>query len=555
MASAGTLLESAYKWESTAPDRVFMTQPLGGDNVVDWTWARTMDEARRMASYLVSLNLPARSQVAICSKNCAWWVVADLAIWMAGHVTVPVFPTLTPDIVRYILEHSESKLLFVGKLDPIWDTMKPGVPEGLPCVAFPVAPAGNGLAWDELVAKHAPLATPVEREPGEMATIIYTSGSTGMPKGVMQSFGAMYACSVGLHKLLHWVPGDRYLSYLPIAHGMERWLGECMGLYNGHRVYFAESLETFVADLRRARPTLFLSVPRLWLKFQRGVYDKMPKEKLDRLLRIPILRSIVKKKILKQLGLDQVRFAGSGSAPLPAELIAWYRSLGLELLEGYGMTENFNYSHLCRPGLVRPGYVGQPYDEVQCRIADNGEIQIKSPGVMMGYFKMPAETAEVLLADGFQCTGDRGETDEQNRLKITGRTKEIFKTSKGKYIAPAPLENRVVNHPHIELCCVSGAGHPQPHAVIQLSDTARKMIKAGERATVEKDLVAHVEALNVDLVPHEKIAFLAVMKELWAPENGFLTPTMKIRRPRIEDAVKPKLEGWYASGKVVIWPD
>ena len=158
----------------------------------------------------------------------------------------------------------------------------------------------------------------------------------------------------------------------------------------------------------------------------------MPKEKLDMLLSIPILNWFVKRKILKGLGLDCVRFAGSGSAPIPRELLEWYHRLGLDLLEGYGMTENFNYSHLSRPGMARVGYVGNKYDDCEHRIAEDGEIQIKGPGTMMGYFKNEELSKEVITADGFVRTGDKGELDEKGRLKITGRTKEIFKTSKGK---------------------------------------------------------------------------------------------------------------------------
>jgi long-chain acyl-CoA synthetase len=161
---------------------------------------------------------------------------------------------------------------------------------------------------------------------------------------------------------------------------MERWVGECVPLCSGHHVFYAETLATFVADLNRCRPTLFLSVPRLWTKFHQGVLSKMPEKKLNFLMRIPILGFLVKRKILKGLGLDSVRLAGSGSAPIPQELLEWYRRLGLVLMEGYGMTENFNYSHMSKPGRAKPGYVGEPYDEVEQRISEEGEIQVKSPG-------------------------------------------------------------------------------------------------------------------------------------------------------------------------------
>jgi len=553
MATPGNLLEHAYRWEKTQPDRVFMVQPLGKGKMRTWTFKQTLDEARRMASHLVSLGLPEPSQIAICSKNCAYWVLADLAIWMAGHVSVPVFPTLTPEIVRHTLEHSESKLLFVGKLDSVWEQMRSGVPQGLAQIAFPLAPPGNGESWDAIVDKQQPLEKPRSRRRDELATIIYTSGSTGVPKGVMQSFGAMLDCTLGIDRILNVVPEDRYLSYLPVAHAMERWLGECMPLYGGIELYFADSLETFVQDLQRARPTLFLSVPRLWLKFQRGVYEKMPPRKLGTLLKIPFVSGMVKRKILTKLGLDQVRFAGSGSAPLPAELLEWYRRLGLELLEGYGMTENFNYSHLTKPGQVRPGYIGTPYHDVECRLSDEGEVLMKGPGLMMGYFKMPDETRESLTEDGFLRTGDRGEIDDLGRLKITGRTKELFKTSKGKYIAPVPIENLLVNHPLIELCCVSGASQPQPYAIVQLSEAAHAEAAGDGRAQIERQLREHLQQINAGLLGHERLHFLVIVEELWTPENGFLTPTMKIRRGRIEQACEAEMSQWYQAGQPVVW--
>ncbi len=554
-ADCKNLLECAYYWEKNAPDRMYFTQPMGGgdDNIKTWTWKEAVVEARRMAAYLKSLDLPERSHIALCSKNCAHWIMADLAIWMAGHVSIPIFPILTADIVQYTLEHSESKLLFMGKLDPVWDEMKKGVPADLPMIAFPLAPENDVEKWDDIVAKYEPRAEPAERSPDEMATIIYTSGSTGKPKGAMHSFSAMYRSAKGISEYLNTHEDDRVLSYLPLSHAFERWVAESHSLYAGFPLYFADSLDTFVQDLQRARPTLFISVPRLWLKFQLGVFQKLPPKKLERLLKIPILKGIVKKKILTQLGLDHVRFAGSGSAPIPKEIIAWYRRLGLELLEGYAMTENFAYSHCNKPGEVRPGYVGPPYPDVQQRISEEGEILVKSPGDMMGYYKMPEKTKEDFTEDGFFKTGDLGEIDDKGRLKITGRAKELFKTSKGKYVAPAPIENLLSNHPRVEACCVTGVGYPQPHGVVMLSEEARRALDQGDKAAIESELTEHLNSINSSLPHHEKLAFFAVVKDEWLPENGFLTPTMKLKRAKLEEIYGPPAGGWYAEKKPIVW--
>jgi len=535
------------------PDAIYMTQPMGGDkdNLQTFTFAEALEASKRMATYLKSLNFPEKSNIALCSKNCAWWIIADIAIWFADLVSVPIYPTLTADTVSYILEHSEAKLLFVGKLDAApWAEMKGGVTEGLPTVSFPMSPEGEyGATWKDIMEKNEPIEEIATRTLDELATIIYTSGSTGRPKGVMHTFKSMMQPTIGLIKQCNITSKDRFLSYLPLAHGMERWCSQCGSMVGGMSLFFADSLKTFVQDLQRARPTLFLSVPRLWTKFQQGVFQKMPAKKLNILFKIPLLNRVVKKKLLVGLGLDSVRFAGSGSAPIPKELIEWYNTLGLNLLEGYGMTENFNYSHISKAGRALPGTVGETYDDVDCRISEEGEIQVKSPGCMSGYYKNEEATAETITEDGYIKTGDKGEIDSMGRLSITGRIKEIFKTSKGKYVAPAPIECKLINHPKVELACVSGTGFPQPHAVVQLSEQAR----GEDQAIVEKELTALLATMNPTLDGHEQLQFIAVVTDEWLPENGFLTPTQKIKRGKIEETYSTNNEGWYESKKKVIF--
>ncbi|MCC6749979.1 MAG: AMP-binding protein [Deltaproteobacteria bacterium] len=528
---------------------------MGGGRLLELTWSQALDQVRRMAAHLESLGFPRGSQIALFSKNTAWWFLADLAIWMSGHVSVPLYPTLTADTIRQILDHSEAKLVFVGKLDG-YDAMAPGIPAELPRIAMPLSPKLDAPSWDDLIARTAPLTGQPKRDPKELATIIYTSGSTGVPKGVMHSFETMCAASNGFVRMLKMQSSDRMLSYLPLAHAFERALVETPTLISGAQIWFAESLETFVEDLKRAQPTLFVSVPRLWHKFQTGVHAKVPPKKLDRLLKIPLLGAMIRKKVLRGLGLDKVRFAGSGSAPIPSELITWYRRLGLDLLEGYGMSENFAYSHLTRPGEVSPGYVGRPQDGVEATLGPDKEVWVKSPGTMLGYFKAPELTAEVFSPDGFLKTGDQGEVDQAGRLKITGRVKELFKTSKGKYVAPAPIENQLLLHPHVEQACVSGNAMPQPFGMVVLSEPARKALHdAEERKALHDSLMAHVSEVNNALDPHERLELVAVIQDEWTIENGMLTPTMKIKRSAIEERYGTRADAWYARKAPIVWAE
>ena len=549
------LLDAVYEWEANFPDRVYMTQPVGNGNVTDYTWAETMSEARRMAAHLRSLALPTNSHIALLSKNCAHFVMCDLAIWMAGHATIALYPTLNADTIAYILEHSESRLIFIGKLDD-WDEIKVGIPAGLEKIALPLAPKTDYAQWDDLITQYDPITDNPSPPGDQLALMCYTSGSTGRPKGVMHTFASASAPTQAAVGEFGITDKDRVLSYLPLAHVMERAVVECGSFFAGTHIYFAENLDTFLQDLRRADATLFLSVPRLWLKFQLGVFQKFPEKRLQRLLSIPIVRGIVRRKVLEGLGLAHVRLAGSGSAPIPAELIEWYDKLGLHLLEGYGMSEDFAYSHMSTPALRRAGYVGVPCNGVETRISEDGEIQIKSPGDMLGYYKAPDLTAECYTSDGFFRTGDRGDYSADGLLRITGRLKEIFKTSKGKYVAPAPIENLLNADSHIELSCVSGPGRPASYATVQLAEELKdKLDQESFRQQLTPKLEALLTSVNERVEEYEKVQFLAVVREDWDTANDFLTPTLKIKRNVVESAYSPFLDKWYASGSKVIWPD
>lgn len=550
-----TPLQALARQVSARPNDICFVQPLGDGNVREYSWQDFDQEARRMAAWIAAQQLPAGSHIALLSKNCAEWIICDIAIWMAGHVSVPLYPTLAAHTVNQILTHSEAKLLFIGKLDT-WPDMKPGVPAGMRCVALSLAPEDARQAhtrWEDIVASYAPLQTLASPALSDLATIVYTSGTTGMPKGVMHPFSNMAQVGVYAGQVYQMSAQDRLISYLPLSHIAERDVVELAMLYNGMKVFFAESLETFASDLQRARPTVFFAVPRIWSRFYQKVCEKMPPKKLDLLLRIPFVSRLVRKKLLSALGLDQCRLALSGAAALSPELISWYNKLGLEILEVYGMTENMAWSHATRMGEQRVGYVGKINPGVECRIGEQGEILVKSPGNMRGYYKEPEMSASAFIDDVWLRTGDKGEEDAQGRLRITGRLKEIFKTSKGKYVAPTPIENKLVGLPGIELVCVVGEDMPQPIALINLTPEEKsRLIEAAQRDQFSRQLEQLRLVVNETLDPHEQLSCCIIVRDGWGVENNIVTPTLKIKRNELEKFYSDRLPQW-ARGKSVIW--
>jgi long-chain acyl-CoA synthetase len=543
-------LDVFYEREARHPRQRFLVQPSGGGQIETLSWADVGHQARCAAHWLRARELPQGSHIALISKNCAHWIIADLAIWMAGHVSVPLYPNLTADSVAQVLNHSESVLAFIGKLDD-WPGMSKGVPADLPTISLPLHPPGDfDFSWADL-QRSSPIQDDPRPAAEQLATIIYTSGTTGLPKGVMHSFASLGFATTRGTQLFGLNENDRLLSYLPLCHVAERMFVELASIYTGQTVFFAESLDTFITDLKRARPTAMFGVPRIWTKFQMGVYSKIPPQRLEFLLGLPFIGKRIGHKVLAGLGLDALRVALSGAAPVPQTLLAWYQKLGLDVLEVYGMTEGCGYSHICLPGQYKQGWIGKPCPDVEVRIDELGEVQVRSQANMLGYFKEPLKTAETITEDGFLRTGDKGEQDAEGRLRLTGRLKEIFKTSKGKYVAPAPIENRLAVHSRIEQVCVVGDGLSAPLGLCVLSTVNQEEGRASLHSSLEKLL----EEVNAVLDKHERLRRLVVVKDSWAVENGFLTPTLKIKRNVIEDTYGARFEEWSERSEAVLWQD
>ncbi|NMY42962.1 AMP-binding protein [Pseudomonas sp. WS 5013] len=519
-------LERFQHWCERTPERVWLRQPVAGA-WHDFTWRQVDEQARRLAAGLQALGYAPGDRVAILAKNCAEWFISDLAIMMAGLISVPLYPLQTAESIAYVLEHAECRAIILGKLDEP-DKLEGAIGAQVARIAMPYPTLRADYQWHELQA-HAPLQQVHRQQGDELLSILYTSGTTGQPKGVMLSARAMAFSAANACAEMKMDERDQFFSYLPLSHAAERFLVQMNSLYAGAAVAFVESLETFAADLQHVRPTVFFSVPRLWTRFQQGVLERLPQRKLDLLLRLPLLGRLVARRIRRGLGLDRARILVSGAAAISPGLLEWYRRIGLTICEGYGMTENFAYGCFNRPGQVRFGTVGRPMPFLEMRLADSGEVLFRSPTLMQGYYREPQLSAQA-LEGGWLHTGDKGEVDADGYLRITGRVKDIFKTSKGKYVAPAPIEGEIAKNTWVEQVCLMGSNRDQPLALIDLSPAAR----AQAREQVVADLLATLERLNAALPAHERLSHLLLVSESWTVDNGSLTPTLKIRRNVLE---------------------
>ena len=515
--------------------------------MVQRTYAEADTEIRKIAAALKGFELEPASKIAILSKNCAEWIMADLAIMMAGHVSVPIYPTLNADTIQLILEHSESKVIFAGKLDD-YNGQKSGVPDIIR-IGIEAYGIEEQHSWEGLLKENEPLVEGHNQTDEDLMTIVYTSGTTGNPKGAMHSSGNLTGTVNNAVDVIPMPEKSRFFSYLPLSHIAERVAVEIHGIFRGVTFYFPESLDTFAADLEAAKPHLFFAVPRIWGKFQEKILEKMPQKKLSMLLSIPILGGIVKKKIVGKLGLSETVYAASGAAPIAISVQKWFQKLGITIHQAYGMTEDCILSHYNLVGENKFGSVGKTLPGVKAKLSPEGEICIKSAVLMKGYYKEPELTAEVFDEEGYLKTGDIGEYDHDGYLFITGRVKDQFKTDKGKYISPSPIELELLKNTDIEQICLVGMGIPQPIALIIKSPTAENK----EQAEVDAGLIETINQVNQHLEKHEKVEKVVVMKEEWSVENGLLTPTLKVKRNQVEKIHLPMYKEWFEKEERVIY--
>ncbi|MFT4047354.1 MAG: AMP-binding protein [Solimonas sp.] len=522
-------VEMLVQWAREQPNKAWLHQPVDGI-WKKYTFAECEAQVRGMATALRKLGLPPGSRIAITGRNTAHWVLADLAIAMAGYISVGLYPKQSSEAVKFILEHSETKAAFIGPMPDADDFMK-AVPEGVIRIGFPYAGvSGVDHHWDDLVRASEPFAGYQPPPLTAIHTLVYTSGTTGNPKGVIITMGNVLFAAEGMLRAMPAKGQERFFSYLPLAHAFERGAVELGSIYYGAGVFFLESLEKLAEQLPEVAPTRFFGVPLVYGRFQAGILQKLPQNKLDLLLKLPIVSSLIKKKIKTGLGLQNARYIIAGAAPMPLPLMLWLDKLGITVLQGYGMTENNIYATVNLPGANRWGSVGRAQPGADMRIGEDGEIQFKHAACSPGYYKDAEKTAELFTADGWLRTGDQGRIDEDGYLYITGRTKDIFKTLKGKYVAPAPIEGALSRDTDIDQLCFVGTGLKQPVMIVTLSADGLKK----PRAEVEAGLLAEMDAVNETLEDHEAIAKIVVAKDAWTIDNNIMTPTMKVKRNEVE---------------------
>ncbi|EEW08666.1 AMP-binding protein [Vibrio mimicus] len=543
--------EMLLRWVQERPNEVYLKQIINRQ-FVEFTYAEVADQALRLVSALRALGAEPGDKIALISKNCAEWFICDLALMLGDYVSVPIFPTAGSETIDYCLEHSESKILIVGKLDDNKATAQVlAARPNIISISLPYSSAAPcQYQYQSLIKQYEPSEERPTHYDEKLMSLVYTSGTSGLPKGAMLTYGAFTWSVQQLVNHIGIQEGDRLFSYLPLAHITERVYIFGSSILGGVPTAFPESLDTFIEDVKMQRPTLFISVPRLWTLFQQRIQDKLPQKKLNILLKIPFINSLIKRKLADGLGLDQARVLGCGSAPVSPALLEWYRSIGLNVTEAWGMTESFAYSTINYPFRAdKIGTVGNAGPGIELKIADDEEIMVRSKGLFAGYYKNDAATAESFDNQGWLHTGDIGSIDSDGYLTIQGRKKDTFKTAKGKFVAPVPIEKKLFEYSRVEMMCLIGSGLPAP-LLLAIPHNFPNF----DRARYERTTQKVIARINNELESHEQIKGVLMIKEPWSIDNGILTPTLKIKRHVLEKKYHDTGQNW-PKGQLIVWEE
>ena len=545
-----------YEWEQKLRDRPLLRQPFG-DKWEIYTWGEVGQMARKLATGLKSLGLRENAHIGLISKNCREWIIADIAIMMAGYVSVPLFPSLKGEELSFLLDYGDVDLIFVGKIET-WEDIKNDIPLQLPVIKFPnykgFSIVDRGEEWFDFLGKYNSMKNPNIPKISDLWTIIFTSGTTGNPKGVKLSYFAIDETKNITEKenplKVDFSGNNSFISYLPLNHIAERVVVEHVCLRFGGSLSFVESIDSFAKNLRDIQPHIFFAAPRIWTKFQLGILGKLSQNKLDILTKIPIISGIIKNKLKKGLGLNRARSTVSGSAPLSISTIEWFRKVGIYITNGYGMTENCAIcSQVDGRNFKKLDSVGRAQYGAEIKIDEpSGEVLMRGPYVMDGYYKNDELTSKTLV-DGWLHTGDKGYLDIDKYLYITGRVSDSFKTSKGEFIEPLTLESYFADIQEIEEICITGLGLAQPIGLVQLSEIG----KLTPKDELSEILEAKLADINADLENYKKISTLVIVKDEWTEQNKILGPTLKIKRGNVEEMYSSKYSLWTANNSKIIW--
>ncbi|TFH42847.1 MAG: long-chain fatty acid--CoA ligase [Chrysiogenales bacterium] len=569
-----------------------------GGIYVDISWTEMNRMIHDLAYYLLSIGVKKNEKVALFSPNCWEWWVASQATLSIGAVSVPIYATNSSEEAQYVIDNSDSRVCFVGTEDHLNRVQK---------VKSKLKKLKHMVIFDEPKKKIKGVLTLKETltigqgykkkgefdkrlasiKPDDVSTLIYTSGTTGNPKGVMLMHSNFVSnATIVYNEVKEFItPDDVFLSFLPLSHSLEMTCGYYIPIVVGSKVTFAEDISKLMENFQEVRPTIIISVPRIYEKVHAGILAKvadapairqgifnwanrmaaknlpyMCKDKPRKGLfakQFNIADKLVFSKLKKAIGLDKLRFAISGGGPLSVSDADFFIGMGIKILEGFGLTETTPVTHFNRPNNIKPGAVGHAIPQTKVKIAEDGELLIKGPQVMKGYYKNPKATKEVFTRDGFFRTGDIAMIDEEGFLRITGRLKDIIVTAGGKNISPQNIENSLKTSQFIEQVAVIGDRRKYLTAlVIPAFDALEKWAKrSGVQFSGKKDLIASPDVVNLlsseidkytkQFSRVEQIRKFKLLNAEWTQETDELTPTQKVKRRVIESKYGKEIESLY----------
>ena len=613
---AETIVDRFWERVETHPDKVSLRRKSQG-NWQDITWRDYGALVKKAAKGYLAQGFGHSDKMSLLSLNRPEWHVADIACLTVGGATAPIYVTNSPEQVAYVAGHSESKLACVENQDQLEKILKmrselPSLEKVIVFEGYDGSADGDFvMTWDELLASGESIddetfeQAVAKVKPEDLGTFVYTSGTTGPPKAVMLTHSNIWWTAT--HSEQHIPIGDdtirlpdgsydgRALSYLPLSHIAERMISHLLQIYYGTETWFAQSLQTLPEDLKECRPTYFFGVPRVWEKFYAGIQAKMaqadPNDRKTKLakraievgrkvteaeqeavqrggkmadakvplglkLRHTVLDKLVLHKVREAIGLDQCRLPLSAAAPLNSDLIWFFHSIGVKITEGYGQSEDTGPTTWNPPDAVKIGSVGTPLSGLEVKIAEDGEILARGGNIMAGYYKDEAATKETIDEEGWLHSGDVGEFDDNNYLKITDRKKDLIITAGGKNIAPQEIENKIKFHSLVSQVVVIGDRRPFLTALITLDeekapawakeqgiDGGIAEIAANDRTL--KEIEGAINEVNNSLAKVEGVKKFRVLERDFLQEENEITPTMKVKRKQINEIYADAIEGMY----------